>query len=78
MLVTQQVSLDFRQFSKLIHTDLRIHLDLIFNFEQGLPDPRMPCIAYTQHSHVKLFCEGRESCAFVAHNEKGQFFHQGL
>lgn len=67
--------LRFRQFSKLIHTDLKMHLDLIFSFKQELPDLRI-CMhgIYTTSMCYKLFCQSRESCAFMLCDERGQFF----
>lgn len=57
-----------------------MHLDLIFSFKQGLPDPRILCIAYTQHpciinSFVKA--ENHVSSWRVMREELF-FFHQGL
>jgi len=77
--VTQWVSFDFRQFSKPLHTDLRIRLDLICNFGQGLPGPRTPFTAYTQPPHIiNSFVKGENHVSSWHTMRKDNFFHQGL
>lgn len=72
MLVTQEVRLHSRRFHRLIRTGFRMHPDLILPLCRGYLIPRYQ--THAASTYHELFCEGRKSHVFVAHDEKGQFF----